>query len=253
MAERTRGIQSIEVGGRILQALTDACAPMALKDLTHAADLAPAQCHAYLTSFKTLGFVEQDSQSGQYKLGPFAMRLGMARMRSYPVTDRASRMLIDLSNRLGKVAMMLVWGPHGPTVVQFQNGTAAVTLNLRQGTVYSVTGTASGRVFAAFDRNEVVESAIDAELSGKVTERFVGLTQSRQDFEEAVERDRARRYSATEGMPVPGLNAISVPVFDSSGQMCLAISIFGAAAELPTTPDSPHVLEMIATSRALSG
>lgn len=225
---------------------------MVLKDLTLAADLAPAQCHAYLTSFKAIGLVEQDARSGHYKLGPFAMRLGVARIRTNPVMERASRMLVELSNSLGKVAIMMVWGPHGPTVAQFQNGTAAVTLNLRLGTVHSVTGTASGRVFAAFGSGEAIDKAINAELSGDVTERFVGQVQSRQDFHNAVIIDRSRGYSATEGMPIPDMNAIAVPVFDASGKMVLAISVFGEASDLPTTPDSLAVQALLKVSRVVA-
>ncbi len=51
MAE-SRGVQSIEVGGRLLQALVDADAPMMLKDIASRAKIAPAQAHAYLVSFR---------------------------------------------------------------------------------------------------------------------------------------------------------------------------------------------------------
>lgn len=252
MAERTRGIQSIEVGGRILRALTRSSAPMALKNLTLAADLAPAQCHAYLTSYRSLGFVEQDQQTGHYRLGPFAMRLGLARIKSQPVLEQASAALVELSNSLGKVTMMVVWGHMGPTVLQFQSGTAAVTLNLRAGTIYSVTGTASGRVFASFDDNPAVREAIAAELSGQTTERFVGPAQNSESFWNAVARDRERGYSATCGVPIPHLNAVSAPIFDSQGKMHAAISIFGAEAELPIDADSPDVKALLAATTAIS-
>jgi DNA-binding IclR family transcriptional regulator len=154
MVRDARGIQSIEVGGRILTALLDANAPMMLKDLASSAGLAPAQCHGYLTSYKNIGLVEQDAQTGYYRLGHFALRLGIGRIRSVPVLNAASKAINNLSEDLGFMVLMVVWGPHGPTVVQVSEGTSALTLNIRQGTLFSVTGTASGRVFGAFSNPE---------------------------------------------------------------------------------------------------
>src|SRR5436190_1661814 len=141
---RGRGIQSVEVGHRLLAVLVDAGKPMILRDLAAASDLAPAQAHAYLASFRRIELVEQDAASGRYSLGPFAMRLGMARMRSFEPLAWASRSAIDLSRNLGLMVCVVVWGPQAPTVVQMQEGAHQLNLNIREGTLFSVTGTASG-------------------------------------------------------------------------------------------------------------
>src|SRR3954447_16737748 len=77
----SRGVQSVEVGGRILVAMVQAGRPLMLRDLAGGADVTPAQAHAYLVSFRKLGLVEQDTATGRYQLGPFALQLGLARMR----------------------------------------------------------------------------------------------------------------------------------------------------------------------------
>ena len=76
-----RGIGSIEVGGRILQILADAAQPVMLRDLAEAAKIAPGQAHAYLVSLRKLDLVEQETGTGRYQLGPFALHLGLARLR----------------------------------------------------------------------------------------------------------------------------------------------------------------------------
>ncbi|WP_367194776.1 helix-turn-helix domain-containing protein [Amorphus sp. 3PC139-8] len=80
MEKQPRGIQSIEVGGRLLNALVAHAQPMTLKDLAAAADMAPAQAHGYLASYRRTGLVEQESASGHYQLGPLATRLATARL-----------------------------------------------------------------------------------------------------------------------------------------------------------------------------
>ena len=73
-----RGVQSVEVGARILRALVELGAPAMLRDVATKAAVAPAQAHAYLVSFRNAGLVEQDPSTGRYLLGPFALQLGLA-------------------------------------------------------------------------------------------------------------------------------------------------------------------------------
>jgi hypothetical protein len=64
---KSRGIQSIEVGGRLLQALARAGDPMMMRDLAREAGMTPAKAHPYLVSFSRLGLVERnDITIGQY-------------------------------------------------------------------------------------------------------------------------------------------------------------------------------------------
>jgi DNA-binding IclR family transcriptional regulator len=75
-----RGVQSVEIGGRLLALLVERQQPMMLRDLAQAADLTPGQAHAYMTSLRKLDIVEQD-EAGRYRLGPFALHLGLTRLR----------------------------------------------------------------------------------------------------------------------------------------------------------------------------
>jgi hypothetical protein len=73
-----RGIQSIEVGVPLLRVLADHGAPMMLRDLAIAAGMPAAKAHRYLVSLVRTGLVMQDSLSGRYDLGHFALELGLA-------------------------------------------------------------------------------------------------------------------------------------------------------------------------------
>ena len=72
-----RGIQSIEIGGRLLTALVEEGGPMSLGDLAKKAGMPSAKAHPYLVSFGSFGLVEQTPLTGRYELGPFALQLGL--------------------------------------------------------------------------------------------------------------------------------------------------------------------------------
>jgi hypothetical protein len=78
--ELRSGIQSIEVGFRLLDVLTREPRAMMLRDLAQRAGMSPAKAHRYLVSFSRLGVVSQDPVSGRYELGGFALQMGLARL-----------------------------------------------------------------------------------------------------------------------------------------------------------------------------
>ncbi|WP_341702832.1 IclR family transcriptional regulator [Ferrovibrio sp.] len=252
MSSAGRSIQSIEVGGRILTALVNTCAPMMLRDLAQMADLPPAQCHAYLTSYRNIGLVEQDPQTGHYRLGGFAMRLGIGFLRSDPILAAAGEAIKQLSQNLGHMALMLVWGPHGPTIVQVQEGTLGLPLNIRQGTLFSVTGTASGLIFAAFGKQDGLQEMIAQELDGGDSKVSVGLIPEPTSFKSQVATTRKRGYALAVGVPLPGINAVSAPVFNGASELALAVTIIGREEELSVEANSPALVQLLAKVKAVS-
>ena len=75
---RSKGIQSVEIGLKMLAAVGDAGGPMPLSGLALRAGLSASQAHRYLSSLIAAGMVVQDPRSGLYDLGPGAIRLGLA-------------------------------------------------------------------------------------------------------------------------------------------------------------------------------
>src|ERR1700754_1218670 len=158
-----RGVQSIEVGGRILTALIEFGQPTMLRDLAARAGMTSAQAHAYLVSYRKLGLVEQDPASGRYFLGPFALQLGLVRMRGTDPLRMASNVAVELSEKTGYMVTVTVWGTHGPTIIQVHEAAYPVHVNLRVGALYTLTGTATGRLFAALYPFEVVRTLLAKE------------------------------------------------------------------------------------------
>ena len=148
-ARGSRGIQSIEVGGRLLRALADHGRALSLKELAQAADMAPGKAHPYLVSFGKLGLIDQDS-TGRYGLGPLAMELGLISLQQYDPVRLAEPVLVELAQATAQSAAIALWGNHGPTIVRIEEAPSAVHVRMRPGTVTSLRNTATGKAFAAF-------------------------------------------------------------------------------------------------------
>ena len=198
------------------------------------------------------GWSSRIPATGRYQLGPFALQLGLARMRISNPLRLVGEAAAELAAELGLMVTISVWGTFGPTIVQVQEAADQVHVNVRAGAVYSITGTATGRVFGAYMPAKQVAPRLEAELAEGARSQRVGNPASRAQFERAVARVRRQGYAAAEGSPVPGINGIAAPVFDHGGQMQLAVTLIGPAPVVGTAQDSPQVAALLDFTRRFS-
>ncbi|WCM92786.1 IclR family transcriptional regulator [Acidovorax sp. NCPPB 2350] len=226
-----RGIQSVEVGGQLLQALARTGRRMALKDLAGAAGMTGAKAHPYLVSFGKLGLVEQDRVSGHYGLGPLAMQLGLIGLQQADPVRLAIEELPGLARRIGHTVSASVWGDAGPTILRVEEGPTPVYVAMRHGTTASVRHTATGKVFAAFGPRERIAAALAAD----------GHAGALDDpgFAAELAAIRAGRLGTVADQLLPGISALAVPVFDGFGQLVLCLAAIGPGATLHTGPQAP--------------
>lgn len=226
-----RGIQSIEVGGQLLQALAHQGRPMALKDLAAAAGMAAARAHPYLVSLGKVGLVEQERASGRYGLGPLALQLGLMSLQQIDPVRLATPLLDDLAQHTGHTIALAVWGSRGPTIVLLAESPAAVHVNMRLGTVFSIAGTASGQLFAALLPADQVRPLYEAERQTRALPTWAAFQKT------TLTEVRHQGLGRSDGAVVAGVSAMSAPVFDHRGQVVLAITAIGPSAALDLGAD----------------
>jgi DNA-binding IclR family transcriptional regulator len=181
-----RGIQSVDTGMRLLEVLEKADGPLALKDLSAAAELDPSSAHRYLASFARVGLVRQEADS-RYDFGPLALHIGLAAIRRLDPVQLTERALPELVAQTGFTALLSVWSNRGPTVVHWERSRTPFVTNLGLGSVLPIAPSATGTVLVAFLPAGVTADAIDAEAKQRTVDRAA--------FERAVERARKTRLA----------------------------------------------------------
>ena len=239
----SRGIQSIEVGGRLLLALAHHGQPLALKDLAAAADMSAGKAHPYLVSFIKLGLVERETEGGRYGLGPLALQMGLIGLQQYDPVRLATERIDELARATGHTVAIAVWGHRGPTLVRIAEAPSPVHVSMRHGTVMSIPDTASGRLFAAFGPHEAVQEALDNEARFAGTParparaRAGGRFGLGTAFDREIAKVRADGVAGIAGVALPGISAVSVPVFDARGQLVLSLTAIGPSATFDSAID----------------
>jgi len=244
-----QGIQSIEVGNRLLLALARAPAPMMLRDLATAARMSASKAHRYLVSYVRVGLVDQEPESGRYDLGPLSMQLGFAALRRMDAVRLAMPLLGELSASIGQTVALAVWANHGATIVRWLGADAPVTATLRVGSVMPLTRSATGLVFAANQPERRWLSLVRQELAEN---RRHGLKPTRMaELLPDLEKTRRQGYAATSGF-IPGISGMAAPVFAEDGALELALVALGHSASFD--PDAQRIREdLLAQARLLTG
>jgi DNA-binding IclR family transcriptional regulator len=247
-----RGIQSVEVGIGILFPFLLVSNSLKLSEIAERAGVSAAQAHTYLVSFRRLGLVEQDEETGKYRLGHTALDLAIARMQSFDPLEAAGRAVERLRDLTGLTVTLSVMGAFGPTVVMIRDGLEQVYINTRVGTVYSVTGTATGLAFAAFMEESEVRSSIQSEKQERDGYRRVGVARTWEGVSEELKTIRKIKYSTIAQGPAAGIAAISSPVFDHTEQVRMVITVIGTATNSLLRPGSSAWEALLATTSRMS-
>lgn len=239
-----RGIQSIEIGFKLLEVLAEGRGRLPLKDLAAAANMAPSKAYLYLVSFMRLGLVEQDRATSRYSLGPSAIRLGISAINQTDLIEVARRYIDDAVSRSGVSISVSVWANHGPTIVFRRDGAQPVPISIRLGFVLPLLSTATGKVFLAHQPESVwmqlalQEESLQPGLLSKVRDEMPQI--------------RRRRYACTDSQMRKGFFGVSSPVMDGGGTICAAVTALGLSGSIDLSDRGPVVSNVVRLAQQIS-
>lgn len=234
------GIQSVEVGFALLQALAAGARSMMLREVAEAAKMPAAKAHRYLVSFQRLGLVVQDASSSRYELGPAALHLGLAALARIDGVKLARERLGEFKLIHHTTVAIAVWGNRGPTLVHWDDATQGLTVNLRLGDVMPLSRSATGLCFLAFMPSASIEAWIAAD--GIETTRW-----------QQLKADTLRLgLGRVQDSLVPGIVGFAAPVFDADARLRLAVVALGSSSQLDARPGGSVATALKALADQLS-
>ncbi len=220
-----RGIQSVEIGFRVLAAVAAESQPATLGAIAKRAGLSASQAHRYLASLIAGGMAHQAASSGRYELGPQAIQIGLAALARTDVFAEADPAIAAFTRDTGRSTLVAARGPLGPTIVRWHAGRTPVITSLAVGSVLPLLGSATGHAFLAFMGSEELAGAVetakaeDARCGGDRCRRrppararhHVGVR--RRNPDPWIARDRSARSSTSRAAPRRVATVMATPAF----------------------------------------
>ncbi len=220
-----KSIQSVEIGARVLLALLKADPGGSfLRDVASSSGLSRSQAHRYLLAFVNTGMVEQNASSGRYSLGTLAVRLGLAAMARLDPVRIATGYLEYLLDELKTTGLLSVWGDYGPTVIRWIDGGIPLFTSMHVGSTLPLQGSSTGTLFLTYCPPAQTRDRVERE-------RAEGIVVDDGELSEQIEAARKLGYARTYGSVVPGLAAVSVPIFDSQHRLVVTMSVLARSQD----------------------
>lgn len=167
----------------------------------------------------------------------------------------ATRAMVDLSDELDETLGLGVWGNRGPTIVRWEESTKPVSDNLRTGLVLPVLTSATGLAFAAWLPQDLTAPFVDAESLQDASGNFYP---DHPHLSSQLAQIRAEGYVRLVGTESfadlygGSISAVSVPVFDASNAMVLALTAIGSRDRLDTSRDGRLVTGLLRCASDIS-
>src|SRR6187200_1660248 len=221
-------VRSVDRAAALLLALGDSQGEAGVTELARRLGLHKSTASRLLATLQKRGLVEQDEETGKYRLGLVVIRLAERAERtldlrgiSMPELERLARLTHETTGLgiLDADALLTVAQADGPNLIAVGDWTGRST------PLHCV---ASGKVLlSAVAEREVLRIVRRGLVS--YTERTI--TELEPLLEELA-RIRRRGYATAIGEYELGLNAVSAPVHDARGNVIAAVDIWGPAFRL---------------------
>ncbi len=223
-----KGVQSVEIAAQVLSALAKFGGEGTLKWISAETDLSPSRLHSYLVSLRRSGLVEQNGDTGLYRLGPLTRQIGLAaidQLDQYDILISAAKTMRDQS---GKTVCVSVWTDRGPMVAHWARGVEPLTLLImNSGLTPPLLTTALGRVFLSFLPASETEQLAKEELTALVGGEVFTRLQEPGAIDRLKSTIRAQGYAVTQSILSPYSSAIAAPIIDNDGELVAVLEILG--------------------------
>jgi DNA-binding IclR family transcriptional regulator len=245
------GIQSVEIGARILEQIAAAPGPMMLRDLSKASGMTASKARRYLVSLLKAGLASQDPATARYDLGEVALRIGLAALTRRNAIRIATDTALDLHQSLDETIALSIWGEKGPTVVSWNESSRPVMINFRLGSILPLLGTASGRVFLAYLPRATTQALLKRELSDE-GRRGAGGIDTAEKVDAMIQDIREKRICITRGDIFATLSALAAPVFDCDRKLFAVMTIVSLHGRMDEAALQERSRTLLAAADAVS-
>jgi DNA-binding IclR family transcriptional regulator len=234
------GVQSLEVGLTVLDALMKHNAPMMLKELSEVLSMHPAKVHRYVVSLIRKGYAEQLSD-GRYSMGERAHAFGVNALKRTDILELTQKYIYMIQQHLNCSIHVSRWFSDGAIVVQSLESNHVFNIITRVGSRMPLAKSATGRLHACFQPEHIIKPLLEKEWATATQDQY---PKSWEDFLQLKEKILNQGYASVSGDMMAGINAVSIPVFNFTRQLDHVITCIGTKDQLPEErmPQTIHYL-----------
>lgn len=222
-------VQSVERALLLLEIISKHDEGISLTQLAENIDLPKSTVHGLVATLRDYNFVDQDSDTGFYKLGVKLFELGTTVARNWDVRDHARPVLRRLNKEFGETVHL---GAEDNSEVLYLDKVVSDSLTSivsEIGTRLPMHCSALGKVLLAQKSKAELKRYIDQKGLPALTGRTITTVAK---LEQELEKVRAQGYAVDDGEVMEGLRCIAAPIMDANGKVRYTISVSGQVRDM---------------------
>jgi DNA-binding IclR family transcriptional regulator len=245
-ADRKGTIQSVDRAARILRALGSGTARLGVTELAERLGLAKATVYGLLRTLERQEFVEQDPETGKYRLGPAMLQLGNAFLDNHELRSRSLLWADSLASRAGEAVRVGVLNGRTMLIVHHVFRPDDSVQILEVGASIPWHACALGKANVAYLESVRRDVLLEGPLPALTGQTITDPERLREELV-AVTRDG---YALEDQEAIVGEVEIAAPVFDHRGMPAGALGLVGPVERL--APEGRPAAALIATVREIA-
>lgn len=236
--------QSTQMAFLVIEVMAGIGRPVGLAELSREIGVSKVRVFRFLRTLLQMGYVLQDPETDQYRLSFKLYHLGQALADQIDLLRDARPVMAELSARTKFTVSLSQIEPGGMRILEMVRSKQPVEIVTRPGALLAFHASAQGKVALAFGAAELEPGPLTAWTTETATDPAEVTAQ--------LAAIRARGWADAPNEILPGVSAVSAPVFDMTNRMVATLTIAGPAYTIQSPPRPELVDELLAAARNLS-
>jgi IclR family transcriptional regulator, KDG regulon repressor len=235
-------LSSVTTALRLLKAFSEKDDEIGISTLSKRLGIAKSTVHRLAVTLVSEGMLEQDPESGKYRLGIALFGLGALVRRRMNVSTQARPYLFALREKTNETVHLAILDGSEIMYVYNLESPQAIRMRSDLGVRKPAYCTAEGQAILAFQPAETVERIIREGLLPRTPQTITDPTRLMRTLDTIRQRGCAIEDEESE----VGMRCIAAPIRNDAGEVVAAVAVAGPASRLSkkTIADFiPHVIE----------
>ena len=241
-------LSSVANSLRLLKAFSDEDAEIGISALAQRLGLAKSTVHRLASTLIGADMLEQNPETGRYRLGLALLELGALVRRNMDVSNEAKPYLRMLRETTGETVHLAILDHVSVFYVTKLESKQAIRMSSEVGARAPVHCTGDGKALLAFQPEEFLEKVISYGLPERTPNTITDPKALRRDLA-AI---RTRGYAIDNEESELGLRSVAAPIQSESGAVIASLSIAGPAHRISRKTLVSHAREVVKAAEAIS-
>lgn len=221
-------VQSLDRALVVLETLADSSG-LTLTEISETLDQSPATIYRLLNTLSARGFVESETQTQAWHIGPMAFRLGSAFLRRSSVVDRSRPIMRELMEATGETANLGIEKDGSVMFVSQVETHETIRAFFPPGTLSPMHASGIGKALLSRYPDEI----LDRFLNSRQLEAFTSKTLCDADaIRNEMQWIRKRGFAVDDEERTPGMRCVAASIVNFYNEPVAGISVSGPTHRL---------------------